>query len=255
MKHTLLITIISLLTFVSGCKKDDNVNHSHSQQIEEVQALINRYTHDFQTEMSNPEVGIGLYVLGDDYDFYVSSGFPETYGENIHFRIASNTKTFTAASILKLYQEGKLNIDDFITDLIPGTNEPYVPDTDNYNVPYKEEITIRDLLLHRTGVFDVTNNPIPPTVNAPYAGTYYIDYIKDTQGENHTFTFEELISVVAEHQISDFVPGQQFHYSNTGYNILGTIIERVSGKRMHAYLESEFFNPLQLRDTYSPYLG
>jgi len=255
MKHLKLYSLASLLFFMLGCKNDDNGSHQNVSKTKEIQALIDNFTNDFQSKMPETTIGIGLYVLGDDGAFYISSEFPEEYAENIHFRVASNSKTFTAAAILKLHQENKLNIDDFITNLIPGTDRPYVPNTENYNVPYKEQITIRDLLLHRTGVFDVSNNPVPESVNAPYAGEYYIDYIKTLYGEDHTFSFEELISVVAQHQISDFTPGEQFHYSNTGYNILGVIIEKVSGKRMHEYLEEEFFMPLQLENTYSPHLG
>lgn len=254
MKHFILCSLTGLLLIAIGCKKDDGGNQ-HDIETAEIQAVIDSYRNDLQSNMPDVPIGIGLYVLGNDTEFYVSSGFPEEYGENIHFRVASNSKTFTAAAILKLYQENKLDIDDLITDFIPGTDQPYVPNTENYNVPYKDQITIRDLLLHRTGVFDVTNNPVPETVDAPYAGEYYIDYIKDLNGEDHTFTFEQLISVVAQHQISDFAPGEQFHYSNTGYNLLGVIIENVSGKRLHKYLEDEFILPLQLENTYSPHLG
>ena len=178
MEHLKLYSLASLLFFILGCKNDDNGSHQNVSKTKEIQALIDNFTNDFQSKMPETTIGIGLYVLGDDGAFYISSEFPEEYAENIHFRVASNSKTFTAAAILKLHQENKLNIDDFITDLIPGTDRPYVPNTENYNVPYKEQITIRDLLLHRTGVFDVSNNPVPESVNAPYAGEYYIDYIK-----------------------------------------------------------------------------
>lgn len=255
MRNFTFLLFLSILLTTVGCKNDDSRNNQQDTKLEEIQAVIDSYNNEFQSNIPDTTIGIGLYVLGDDQEFYVSSGFPEEYGENIHFRVASNSKTFTAAAILKLHQEGKLNIDDFITDPIPGTEEPYVPNTDSYNVPYKNQITIRDLLLHRTGVFDVTNNPVPETVDAPYAGEYYIDYIKNLNGEDHTFSFEELISVNAQHQISDFPPGEEFHYSNTGYNMLGVIIENVSGKRMHEYLEDEFFVPLELENTHSPHLG
>ncbi|CAA9501064.1 MAG: hypothetical protein AVDCRST_MAG96-1976, partial [uncultured Segetibacter sp.] len=57
----------------------------------------------------------------------MSSGFPKEYGEDIQFRGASTTKSFTAAAILMLRKQNKLNLDDLITDNIPGTNMPYIP--------------------------------------------------------------------------------------------------------------------------------
>jgi D-alanyl-D-alanine carboxypeptidase len=90
-----------------------------------------------------------------------------SYGDNIQFGAASSTKSFTAAGILKLHQQGKLNIDDLITANIPGTNQPYIPNTSGYAIPNKNRITIRLLLQHRAGVFDVTNDEIPDTTNAP----------------------------------------------------------------------------------------
>jgi D-alanyl-D-alanine carboxypeptidase len=77
----------------------------------------------------------------------------------------------------------------------------------------------------------------------------------DHEGPNHTFTFPELIGVVAKNQLRYFEPGAAFHYSNTGYNMLATIIERVSGKRYDQFLRDEFLTPLQMYNTHFPYLG
>src|SRR4028118_1987343 len=74
-------------------------------------------------------------------------------------------------------------------------------------------------------------------------------------GEDHTFTFAEMISVVAVNQLSYFEPGAAFHYSNIGYNMLAAIIERGSGKRYHQFLQDEFLTPLQMYHTRLPYLG
>jgi D-alanyl-D-alanine carboxypeptidase len=158
-------------------------------------------------------------------------------------------------AILKLRQQNKINLDDYITDKIPGTNEPYIPATSGYAVPYKDKITIRLLLQHRAGVFDVTNTDIPKTANVPYAGKRYFDYVMEQEGPNHTFTFAEMINVVAVNQLSYFEPGAAFHYSNTGYNMLATIVERVSGKPFHQFLQDEFLTPLQMYHTSFPYLG
>ena len=195
--------------------------------------------------------GFGLYIKGQHLDLYVSAGLPKAEQENIHFRGASTTKTFTAAAIFKLQQLGKLHIDDRLVDTIPGTDEPYLPNTPAFAVPYKDVITIRQLLNHRAGIFDVTKTPILSTVDAPYAGGNYIDYLQGVKGQTHTFTFEEMIAVVAKHKLSYFVPNTAFHYSNTGYNLLAVIIKRVSGKPLHQFLQEEF-HALGMKDTFFP---
>lgn len=251
---TLFVIIITAVTF-SSCNQNEISNPFSEDKEQEIKTIVDQYKEQFQDNMEAHPIGIGLYISSDEEDLYISSGFPQEYGESIRFRAASNSKTFTAAAILKLHQEGKLSIDNFITEFIPGTEQSYIPNNDAFNIPNKSSITIKQLLQHRAGVFDVTNNRIPTEVNAPYAGRYFIDYTKEQLVENHTFTFEELVGVVAQHQLSDFLPDEDFKYSNTGYNILGAIIERVSGLALHEYLESNFFEPLALQNTTSPHLG
>jgi D-alanyl-D-alanine carboxypeptidase len=256
MRTQILLSAIILLIINSGCKKNSFNNH-HLEK--DLQQIVNKHLAHYQGKFQGKTVGFGLYIKSSDKtnfnNLYVSSGFPKAYGDAIQFRGASTTKTFTGAAILKLCQQNKLNLDDLITDNIPGTNKPYIPATDVYAIPYKDKITIRLLLQHRAGVFDVTNTDIPATVNAPYAGKRYYDYVIDHQGANHTFSFAELISVVAVNQLSYFEPGTAFHYSNTGCNLLATIIERISGKRYDQFLQDEFLTPLQLNHTRFPYLG
>lgn len=256
MKNPLLNLLhFILFTLLFSCDSDNDRDYPNSQQKAQIQQSVDKFTAALQSQMADQPIGIGLYVLEKGEGMYFSSGFPEEYGENINFRIASNSKTFTAASILKMHQEGLLDIDHPITNNIPNSTKTYIPDTPEFDLPHKSEITIRQLLQHRSGVFDVTNSPIPPDADAVYAGEYYIDYVKDQLGEDYTFTFEELISIVAKNKLSDFKPGEDFHYSNTGYNVLGYIVENISGLRLHEYLETNFFNPLQLNNTYSPHLG
>ncbi|HLL41480.1 MAG TPA: serine hydrolase domain-containing protein [Segetibacter sp.] len=264
MRKQFFLFIFIVLIINSGCKK----NHFEKLYLKEnLQQILDKQLASYKDKFPGKTIGFGLYVksAGNNVkgggssssypNVYVSSGFTKEYGEAIHFRGASTTKSFTAAGILKLHQDGKLNIDDLITDNIPGTNKPYIPATSVYAIPNKDKITIRLLLQHRAGVFDVTNDPIPSTVNAPYAGKKYVEYIEAKQGEDHTFTIPEMVNVVAENHLSYFEPGTAFHYSNTGFHLLTVIIERVSGKRYDKFLQDEFLTPLQLKHTSFPYLG
>ncbi|AQG79612.1 serine hydrolase domain-containing protein [Spirosoma montaniterrae] len=178
----------------------------------------------------------------------VSSNIEPGVQRDSHYRIASLSKIFTAAAIMLLQQEGKL----VITDFIPA----YLPATPAYDIPYKDKITIKQLLQHRAGVFDVTNQDIPTTVNQPYAGKRYGEYIRDDlKQDTHTFTFDELVGVVAQNKLSNFSPGTTFGYSNTGYNLLGKIIEKASGMSYSDFIRTRFLEPLRLTNTYNVWQG
>lgn len=192
--------------------------------------------------------GVFLQVNTPSGSNLVSSNIEPGVQAKSHFRIASITKTFTAAAIMLLQQEGKLAI----TDYIPA----YLPATPAYAIPNKNQITIKQLLQHRAGVFDVTNQDIPNTVNQPYAGKRYGDYIReDLRQDTHTFTFDELVGIVAQNNLSSFAPGKTFGYSNTGYNLLGKIIEKASGMSYSDFIRTRFLEPLQLTNTYPVWQG
>ena len=201
--------------------------------------------------------GLAVYIEAPNGNYFVSSGMPAAVDKNTRFRVASNTKTFTAAAVMLLHQQGKLNIDDTIVSNIPGTATPYLPDTAPYAIPYKNSITIRQLLSHTAGVWDVNNQPpIPLTCPVPYAGKTYPEYIMNDLGDvNHQFTLEELIGVVATCQISYWPPGTGYHYSNTGYSILAKIIERVSGAAYDVFIRQNLLAPNRLESTTVPMLA
>ncbi len=145
---------------------------------------------------------------------------PDTY-----FRFASNTKNFTAAAVLHLHQRGWLDINDKIGDAIPGYDAPYVPANSNWNIPNKHAITIRQLLGHSAGVYDVDNDEVPGC-----GGTSYTGY-RISLDPAHQFTVEEMVAQAALHQLSYFKPDEGYHYSNTGYAMLSEIIGRVYSAR------------------------
>ncbi|MHB8771598.1 MAG: serine hydrolase domain-containing protein [Syntrophales bacterium] len=187
--------------------------------------------------------GVAMQILSLQGDYFLSTGMGEQMTNLHHFRAASCTKTLTAAAIMLLYQRGMLEIEDTITANVPGTNTPYVPATADFDIPNKGQITIRMLLMHRAGVFDVTNDNLPDTVPPPYGGRSYLDVILE-QDPFHQFSFDELVGVVAKYRPSyPFAPGGDYHYSNTGYSILGKIVERVSGRAYADFVRTELLAP------------
>jgi len=133
------------------------------------------------------------------------------------FNIASITKPFTAAAILKLREEGRLGLDDRLSK--------YIPD-----YPRGSEITIRHLLTHTSGIPDKLGGPAAlATAAYPASRDYLIALFK--------------------YQPLDFDPGAQYAYSNPGYYLLGYIIEKASGQPYIEYLRNAFFKPLRMGHT------
>jgi CubicO group peptidase (beta-lactamase class C family) len=133
------------------------------------------------------------------------------------FRIGSVTKQFTAAAILKLQEQGKLSLDD--------TLSKYLPD-----FPRGGEVTLRHLLTHTSGIHNYTSKPdFNATVTQP------------TTPERHIESFKN--------DPYDFGPGERWLYSNSGYFLLGYIVQKVSGQSYGDYLRQTFFIPLGMSNT------
>ena len=130
-------------------------------------------------------------------------------------KIGSITKQFTAISILMLMEQGKLNLDDEITRFIPD-----YPTNGN-------KITIHHLLTHTSGIKDYTR----------IKGLNAIAQKDLTPSELIDFSKNEPI---------DFVPGEKYEYNNSGYVILGYIIEKVSGKPYANFVEEQIFKKLKM---------
>ncbi|MES2864024.1 MAG: serine hydrolase [Bacteroidota bacterium] len=134
------------------------------------------------------------------------------------FRIGSISKQFTAVAILQLMEQGKLNLQDDITKFIP----------DYPTHGYK--ITIEHLLTHTSGIQDY------PSMK-DYEDRITLD-LKPTEMINHF-----------KNQPMEFAPGTKWKYNNSGYFLLGYIIEKVSGKTYPQYVEEIFFKPLGMNNS------
>jgi CubicO group peptidase (beta-lactamase class C family) len=133
------------------------------------------------------------------------------------FLIGSVTKQFTAAAILHLQQDGKLSIDEHLAKYFP-------------QYPDGDKITLRQLLHHTSGLHNYTAHPdFLARVVRPIAPSDLLAWFQDDP--------------------PDFPPGEQFEYCNTGYVLLGQIVEKVSGLPLGDYFQKQFFGPLGMHDT------
>ena len=137
----------------------------------------------------------------------------------IRFPILSLTKSFTATAILKLQEEGKLSLKDKISK--------YFPD-----YQYGDKVTIENLLTHSSGI----NN--------------YTDIVgeEDSSIVNHPISKERILEVFYTKPL-EFSPGSRFSYSNSGYFLLGLIIEKVTGKPYEQFIRERILSPLGMTNS------
>jgi len=135
------------------------------------------------------------------------------------FRIGSVTKQFTAAAVMKLVEAGKISLD--------ATIQTYLPDFPEKQWP----VTVRHLLTHTSGIWSYTGDEKFMT--------------RDTSLE---LTQTEMIALFKDKPL-EFEPGTKFNYSNSGYYLLGAIVEKASGKPYATYVQEELFGPLDLKHT------
>ncbi len=134
------------------------------------------------------------------------------------YRLGSVTKQFTAACILILQERGKLKLSDPIHKYLSSAPKTW------------DAITIEHLLTHTSGIHNYTDAPdFPRRMTIPQ-------------------TLDELVKSFMVPPL-DFKPGAKFRYSNSGYIVLGKIIEKASGQSYEAFLKSAILDPLGMRDT------
>lgn len=256
MKNNFVILLISLSLY--SCKSDSlsPENPNYADKFAKIQNHLDSSWSDYAKKNKIPDsCGIGCYISIKGVNHFFKTISKNTINENYHFRIASNTKMFTAAAIMLLHQNGKLNINDIISQKMPNSSETYLPDITDFNIPYKNRITIKQLMQHRSGVYDLANDPIPNNIQQPYHGQFYSDYQMLKFGIDYQFSIDELIKVVSDCKIYYDEPGVAFHYSNTGYQVLAKIIERVSGKNYTDFINTEIIQKNGLSQTSAPWIS
>ena len=137
---------------------------------------------------------------------------------DMQLRIGSITKQFTAVSILMLEEQGKLSVKDEV--------RKYLPDFPDKGSP----ITIEHLLQHTSGIPNYTS--LQAFRSLPDEGV----------------ALAQVFDVFAREPL-DFAPGERYSYSNSGYFLLGLIIEKLSGLKYHDYVAKNIFEPLGMKDT------
>lgn len=159
-------------------------------------------------------------IIFERYKGYADFSKKMPITEKDAFHIASISKTFTGMAVMRLFEEGRLQLSDTLAKFFP-------------NFPY-QGITVQMLLSHRSGLPN-------------YA--YYLE--KHKWDKKVKLTNQDILRTLFEYQPDlDFTSGKRFAYCNTNYALLALIIEQLTGQSYGEYLRHNFFIPLGMHDTY-----
>jgi CubicO group peptidase (beta-lactamase class C family) len=161
----------------------------------------------------------GNIIFSGSYGF-ANEEKKELLNENSVFELASCSKQFTAMAIMILKEKGKLNLEDNI--------QKYIPELSNY-----KGITIKNLLNHTGGLPD------------------YMAQMDSLFDKSKIATNKDIVSMFSKHKPKIvFEPNAKYEYSNTGYALLATIIEKASGVSYAKYLSAAIFKPLKMKNSF-----
>jgi D-alanyl-D-alanine carboxypeptidase len=153
--------------------------------------------------------------------------------------IASITKLYTATAIMRLVEKGALSLDDPMSRYLP---EKLIQGIHVYQgKDYSHEITIKELLAHTSGIADYYTEK-------PKGGKTLFELFLEEQ--KRSWTVDETIERARKNLRPNFPPGTDASYSDTNFQLLGKVIEAITGKPLHVVYEEYFFRPLNLKHTW-----
>ncbi|MFI0192658.1 serine hydrolase domain-containing protein [Streptomyces sp. NPDC017086] len=150
-------------------------------------------------------------------------------GTDDRFRVGSVTKTFTAVVLLQLVDEHRLALDAPVNRYLPGL----LPD---------DRITVRQVLSHRSGLYDYTNDMFAASVSGFEAV------------RKKVFTYRQLVALSLKKPRTN-APGAAYAYSNTNFVVAGLLVEKLTGQPVRTAYQNRVFTPLKLRDTFYVHPG
>lgn len=218
--HSILKIIITFACFICYVAQADE---QVPQTLEELKAAIEKIRQDTNT----PAIGIAL--VNKDGPYWIAGlgeSNIETHtkaDENTLFRIGSVSKMFAALAALKLQEEGKLNLDDKIRDLVPEIQ---------FENPWEEThpIKVAHLLEHTTGWDDI----------------HLAEYAYSAPD---TMSTKEGLDYHPDSRKSRWIPGTRYAYCNAGAAVVAYIVEKITGKKYEDYIADTFFKPLDMPST------
>ena len=244
---------IFLVLLVIGCTNSEN-SRIDLERLKVVEELLT-------DDINNNKIPGAVVLVGNEKGIVYQKAFGvknpltnEKYATDDIFRIASMTKAITSVAVLKLWEDGKINLDDPIEKYIPEFKDAEILETFNEkdssytSKPSTKKITIRQLLTHTSGIgYDfIDGNPSIKAIFHKKKQSFMKNGVMCFCDEDVTIgeAIRNLADVPLHHE-----PGEKFTYS-MGLDVLGYMIEIVSGKKLDVFYREEIFDPLDMNDTY-----
>jgi CubicO group peptidase (beta-lactamase class C family) len=216
-------------------------------KLAQIDSVVNKYI------TNRWVIGSSVIIVKDNQvAYYKGFGYADEATKkampaNAIYRIMSQTKAITSLAIMQLFEQGKISLDQNVSTLIPSFKNPKVlkefnsKDSSYTSTPAKREVTIRDLLTHTSGI-DYT------AIGTPKMSAIYSKAgIPSGLGEFNTSLLAQMKVLGSLPLLHE--PGEKFTYGlNT--DLLGCIVEIVSGLSLEAYCQKNIFDPLGMKDTY-----
>ncbi|MCP4727809.1 MAG: beta-lactamase family protein [bacterium] len=195
-------------------RTDSLTNNYYSKASEKVDRLFEKRFYGRRPGASVMVIQNGVVLHKNAYG-YAQIRSRERIKTDTKFNLASISKQFTSMAVMMLKEDGRLSYDDKITKYFD-------------NLPQRwNSITIKNLLTHTSGIPD---------------RFYVIGYAEGWENK-------DILNRLVKNNVLDFTPGRRFKYSNSGYNLLSMIIEKISGMSYREFLEKRVFDPLGMNDT------
>lgn len=219
MRHVIIATLSLFLLSSLSLPVDSAAQNLTPAEISKVDQIFKDYA-----KADSPGCALGVYRDG-------AIAYAQGYGmaslelgvaitPKTVFDIGSTSKQFTAFSILLLQQQGKLSLDDDIRKFMPE-----IPD-------YGKRITLRHLMTHTSGMRD-------------YAGLFDLAGVPEQNLTND----QDAVDLIARQKALNFMPGEEWDYSNTGFFLLSQVAKRVTGKTLRDFDQENIFSPLGMKST------
>lgn len=218
------VTAVSLLTYNNAQLAPYHIEPTLLSEDELERNMQNNLMQDLN-EAGIPGIQVSIIHQGQSYNLSLGTvdydRTQEITGEHL-LRIGSVTKIYTAAIIMKLYEEGLLPLDTTIEEWFP-------------ELPNAQLITVKNLLNHTSGIYNYTENwPV---------------ILKTTFFPQKTWEPDEIYQCIIKGK-PYFAPGEKHCYSNSNYLLLGLLAEQITGKKYQELLNEIILDPLQLNNTY-----
>lgn len=247
--RSILLFLFCLQTAIAQTLLPNIVKQSgiHYERLAQVDSLLKQYTG--KKWLAGAVI---LIVKDNQVAYYKGHGYSDIAAKkpmqtDAIFRIMSQTKAITSLGIMQLFEQGKLDLDQNISDFIPEFKNPaliktFNPSDSGYTTaPAKREITFRDLLTHTSGI------DYPAIGTDTMQAVYAKNNIPSGLGyfnENLLTKMKALGKLPLLHN-----PGERFTYGLNS-DLLGCLIEIISGESLETYCTKHIFEPLGMKDTY-----